>query len=175
MPTKTHRSPTDHRIFEQSTTDIWSALSQCSKHILASSGIDHAQVKGVGFDATCSLAAVDKNGTPISISRTGATEEDESDEHLGKEGEWNVVLWADHRAEEEAQVINETGEGVLGFVGETMSVSPLYGSCKGGWLTTQLEMEIPKTLWLKKHMDSERFKRCMLFECVASVRECRAG
>lgn len=27
-------------------------------------------------------------------------------------------------------------------------------------------MEIPKTLWLKKHMPAERFKRCMLFECV---------
>jgi hypothetical protein len=28
----------------------------------------------------------------------------------------------------------------------------------------QLEMEIPKTLWLKKHMPAERFKECMFFE-----------
>jgi ribulose kinase len=44
-------------------------------------------------------------------------------EKLGGEGEWNVILWADHRAEEEAEEINKTGEGVLGFVGGTMSVS----------------------------------------------------
>lgn len=66
---------------------------------------------------------VDRQGQPVSISRTGQTEEDERDENLGGKGEWNVVLWADHRAEEEAEVINKTEEGVLGFVGETMSVS----------------------------------------------------
>ena len=34
-----------------------------------------------------------------------------------------MILWADHRAEAEAEQINATGEGVLGFVGKTMSVS----------------------------------------------------
>ena len=28
----------------------------------------------------------------------------------------------------------------------------------------QLEMEIPKTLWLKKHMAPERFARCQFFD-----------
>lgn len=59
----------------------------------------------------------------MSVSRTGQTEEDEKDANIGLEGEWNVILWADHRAEEEAEKINSTGEGVLGFVGKTMSVS----------------------------------------------------
>lgn len=124
IPTKTLRSTTDHRIFEQSTADIWGALASCSKAVLAATGIKSDQVKGVGFDATCSLAVVDDQGTPLSISRSadglGANEDNGN---LGKEGEWNVVLWADHRAEEEAEVINATEEGVLGFVGETMSVS----------------------------------------------------
>jgi ribulose kinase len=50
-----------------------------------------------------------------------------SGEQLGSNvrGERNVILWADHRAEEEAEVINNTGEGVLGFVGGTMSVGSL--------------------------------------------------
>lgn len=59
----------------------------------------------------------------MSVSRTGQSEEDEKDANVGLEGEWNVILWADHRAEEEAEKINSTGEGVLGFVGKTMSVS----------------------------------------------------
>ncbi|WWC86903.1 uncharacterized protein L201_001782 [Kwoniella dendrophila CBS 6074] len=148
--TLTHRSPTDHRIFEQSTENIWSSLSKCCKKILSESGINPNQVKGIGFDATCSLAVVNKKGVPVSVSRSGENEDDlESDENLGKEGgKWNVILWADHRAEEEAEKINSTGEGVLGFVGKTMS----------------LEMEIPKTLWLSKHMKEERFKDTMLFD-----------
>lgn len=122
-PTLTHRSPTDARIFEQSTRNIWKSLSICSKRILAESGVKPEQVKGLGFDATCSLAVVDKQGKPMSISRTGQSEEDEKDANIGLDGEWNVILWADHRAEEEAEKINSTGEGVLGFVGKTMSVS----------------------------------------------------
>lgn len=122
--TKTHRSPTDHRIFEQSTSDIWQALATCCQTILRSSGVNPSQIKGVGYDATCSLAVTDRDGKPVSVSRTGTTEEDESDDNLGKDGDWNVILWADHRAEEEAEVINGTGEGVLGFVGKTMSVCP---------------------------------------------------
>lgn len=95
---------------------------------MAATGVSPAQVKGIGFDATCSLAVVDAQGEAISISRLGdavegAAEGTESDENLGKKGNWNVILWADHRAEEEAEAINGTGEGVLGFVGETMSVS----------------------------------------------------
>jgi ribulose kinase len=42
---------------------------------------------------------------------------------LGQGGERNVILWADHRAEKEAEEINKTGEGVLNFVGGVMSVS----------------------------------------------------
>ncbi|WVQ83318.1 hypothetical protein IAT38_005457 [Cryptococcus sp. DSM 104549] len=146
--TLTHRSPTDARIFEQSTQNIWTSLATCSKKILAESGISPSQVKGVGFDATCSLAVVDKSGKPVSVSRTGKSEDDEKDGNLGEDGEWNVILWADHRAEEEAEKINATGEGVLGFVGKTMS----------------LEMEIPKTLWLSKHMAKDKFKNCMFFD-----------
>ena len=136
VPTLTHRSPTNHRIFEQSTTNIWTSLTTSCKEILKTSGIDPALVKGVGFDATCSLAVVNQQGHPVSVSRTGDSEDEEDNSFLGREvsGEkaWNVILWADHRAEEEAEIINATGEGVLGFVGETMSVShPAYviGGC----------------------------------------------
>jgi ribulose kinase len=82
-------------------------------------------VKGVGFDATCSLAVVTRDGSPVSVSRSAPDggDQDEADAHLGHPGEWNVILWADHRAEDEAEAINATGEGVLQFVGGTMSVS----------------------------------------------------
>jgi D-ribulokinase len=50
----------------------------------------------------------------------------------------NVIVWMDHRAIAEAREINETQDDVLRYVGG--SISP--------------EMEIPKLLWLKRHLPS---------------------
>lgn len=141
--TQTYRSETDHRIFEQSTQDIWACLVKCCRLVLSKSQVKPEQVKGVSFDATCSLCVVDKDGTPVCVT---------AGETLGQtgpvDGDRNIILWADHRAEEEAAFINKSGEGVLGFVGGVMS----------------LEMEIPKTLWLKKHMREEDFEKSFFFD-----------
>jgi FGGY-family pentulose kinase len=137
--TITYRDPHDHRIFEQSTNNIWSGISTAIKEVLAESKIPASAVKGLGFDATCSLAVSDTNGDPIVVT---------GDDTLGSIGDRNIILWADHRAEKEAELINSTGSVVLNYVGGTMS----------------LEMEIPKILWLKKRMKPEHFARCQFFD-----------
>ncbi|KAI0922037.1 hypothetical protein AcW1_004143 [Taiwanofungus camphoratus] len=137
--TITYRDPTDHRIFEQSTTNIWDGMCKAIKAVLAEANVSPTDVKGVGFDATCSLAVTDMNGDPVVVTKG---------DQLGEIGDRNIILWADHRAEEEANLINSTGSVVLDYVGGTMS----------------LEMEIPKTLWLKKHMSPQRFARCQFFD-----------
>ena len=115
--TKTWRDPLDHRVFEQSTTDIWAGAAKVIKACLQSSGVDPIAVKGLGFDATCSLAVTDFDGVPVAVTKG---------EHLGKHGERNIILWADHRAEKEADLINSTGSIVLDYVGGTMSVRPKF-------------------------------------------------
>ncbi|KAG7445991.1 Pentulose kinase [Guyanagaster necrorhizus] len=137
--TITYRDPENHRIFEQSTNNIWDAISTCIRTCLNDSGVSPSSVKGIGFDATCSLAVSDFQGEPVII--TGG-------DQLGQNGDRNVILWADHRAEKEADLINSTGSVVLDYVGGTMS----------------LEMEIPKVLWLKNHMDAALFSRCQFFD-----------
>lgn len=111
---KTWRDPHDHRIFEQSTEDIWNAVASTIKACLLESGVKAQDVKGLGFDATCSLAVTDFNGEPVVVTKG---------EQLGGYGDRNVVLWADHRAEKEAELINATGSIVLDYVGGKMSVS----------------------------------------------------
>ncbi|EKM59553.1 uncharacterized protein PHACADRAFT_137471 [Phanerochaete carnosa HHB-10118-sp] len=137
--TKTWRDPKDHRIFEQSTADIWNAIGKTVKAVLAEAKVSPSDVKGLGFDATCSLAVSDFEGNPISVTKG---------DQVGQVGERNIILWADHRAEEEADLINSTGNVVLDYVGGVMS----------------LEMEIPKTLWLKHNMKPELFARCQFFD-----------
>lgn len=112
--TMTYRDADDHRIFEQSTSNIWSAISTAIKKCLAESKVPGSAVKGLGFDATCSLAVTDLEGEPVTVTRG---------DQLGQLGDRNIVLWADHRAEKEADLINSTGSVVLDYVGGTMSVS----------------------------------------------------
>lgn len=111
--TTTWRDSNDHRIFEQSTTEIWAGICKSVRETLAEAGVAPEKVKGVGFDATCSLAVTDMQGQPVTVTK-GDT--------LGDIGERNIILWADHRAEEEALLINSTGSVVLEYVGGTMSV-----------------------------------------------------
>ena len=103
----TFRDPDDSRILEQSTTNIWSAISEAISSIRLKSGIPPSAVKGLGFDATCSLVVIDVNGDPVLVT-TG--------DHLGQLGPRDVILWADHRAEEEAQIINDAGKHHSGRV-----------------------------------------------------------
>ncbi len=126
VETKTWRDPEDHRIFEQSTTDIWNAISQTVKTVLAEAKVPPSDVKGVGFDATCSLAVSDFDMNPITVTKG---------DQLGQIGERNIVLWADHRAEEEANLINSTGNTVLDYVGGVMSVRVLVLPLCSAFLT----------------------------------------
>src|SRR5271166_701567 len=109
-------------IVEQSSTDIWEACAGAVRTILKETGLSPAQVKGIGFDATCSLVVLDRAGNPLTVSLSG-------------DNQRNVIVWMDHRATEEASRISETEDPVLRHVGGI--ISP--------------EMETPKLLWLKRH------------------------
>ena len=108
---------------EQSSEDIWRATGQAVKAALAAGGIDVESVKGLAFDATCSLVALGDESQPVTISPTG-------------EHNCNVIVWMDHRAEEQASEINSKGHEVLKYVGGT--ISP--------------EMQPPKLMWLKANL-----------------------
>jgi len=110
---KTWRDPSDYRIFEQSSADIWASTAAVIKTCLSTSGVLPACVKGLGFDATCSLAVTDFNGNPVVVTKSAS---------IGSLGERNIILWADHRAEQETVLINKTRSRVLDYVGGTMSV-----------------------------------------------------
>lgn len=111
--TITYRDPHDHRIFEQSTNNIWDGMCKTIRAVLAEAKVSPSDVKGLGFDATCSLAVSDMNGDPVVVTKG---------DQLGEIGDRNIILWADHRAEEEANLINGTGSVVLDYVGSVMSV-----------------------------------------------------
>ena len=107
---------------EQSSDDIWQAVCGAMTQAMAQAGPGH-RVAGIGFDATCSLVALDAGGQPVSVSPTGRAAQ-------------NVIVWMDHRALAQADRINDSGQTVLRYVGGR--ISP--------------EMETPKLLWLKERM-----------------------
>ncbi len=49
--------------YEQSSTEIWSAVTDCIRKV--TEGLKDGQVSGIGFDATCSLVLVDYQGNGV--------------------------------------------------------------------------------------------------------------
>nr|XP_018902387.1 PREDICTED: FGGY carbohydrate kinase domain-containing protein [Bemisia tabaci]XP_018902388.1 PREDICTED: FGGY carbohydrate kinase domain-containing protein [Bemisia tabaci] len=113
---------------QQSSEDIWNAVCATVKEVC--NGIEKTAVKGIGFDATCSLVVLDKKLQPLSVSPNG-------------EQTQNVILWMDHRAEKEAEFINKLNHPVLKYTGGKIS----------------LEMETPKLLWLKRNLFDTCWKK----------------
>ncbi len=107
---------------EQSSNDIWRACGVAVRGALQASGSDAGRIAGIGFDGTCSLVVLAEGDGPVAV-RDGASDA------------YNVIVWMDHRAIEQAQRINATKHPVLRYVGGR--VSP--------------EMQTPKLLWLKEH------------------------
>jgi D-ribulokinase len=112
-------------VVEQSSPEIWAACATSVRAAMAEAAIPASAVRGIGFDATCSLVVLDPAGRPLTVSSSGDIRR-------------NVIVWMDHRAIAEARGVNETQDDVLRYVGG--SISP--------------EMEIPKLLWLKRHLPS---------------------
>ncbi|GAB1601133.1 FGGY carbohydrate kinase domain-containing protein-like [Argonauta hians] len=109
--------------YEQSTENIWSAVVSSVKEILCLSKATVEDVKGIGFDSTCSMVVLDPNGQPLTVSPSGKPD-------------WNVIMWMDHRANEQAERISQTKHDVLKYLGGTMFV----------------EMQPPKLLWIKENL-----------------------
>jgi glycerol kinase len=84
----------------QSSRDIWSAVAACVREAVRQAGVAGAAVRGIGFDATCSLAVVDDDAWPLAV---GPSEDPQR----------NVIMWMDHRAVAEARHINATAHPVL--------------------------------------------------------------
>jgi D-ribulokinase len=110
-------------VVEQSSAEIWAACVASVRAAMAEAAIPASAVKGLGFDATCSLVVLDTNANPLTVSHSG-------------DDRRNVIVWMDHRAIAEAREVNDTKDDVLRYVGG--SISP--------------EMEMPKLLWLKRHL-----------------------
>ncbi|RUS34640.1 hypothetical protein BC938DRAFT_479430 [Jimgerdemannia flammicorona] len=122
-----------HDIYQQSSADIWSSVCVAVRSALTASNLPATRVRGIGFDATCSLVVLDAGHAPVSVDKDSAFAENDQD----------VILWADHRAAEQADRINATQHTVLSYVGGAVS----------------LEMEVPKILWLKENAPREHWDR----------------
>ena len=75
----------------------------------------------------------------------------------------DIILWADHRAHKEAAEINASGSMVLKYVGETMSLemwvtAGSYDTTIDTYTNLIHGRELPKILWLKRHMPAELFE-----------------
>ncbi|KAJ3708003.1 hypothetical protein LUZ61_011708 [Rhynchospora tenuis] len=108
---------------EQSSTDIWHAVCAAVKSACSVATVAPEEVIGLGFAATCSLVAVDADGSPVTVSWSG-------------DARRNIIVWMDHRAVNQAERINSSKSPVLQYCGGALSP----------------EMQAPKLLWVKENL-----------------------
>ena len=108
---------------EHDSEQIWRAVAAAVRGALKAAGVSGEEVAAIGFDATCSLVVRDRQGAQLAVAEDG-------------EARWDTIVWLDHRAMAEAEECTTTGDPVLGSLGGTMSP----------------EMQIPKLMWLKRHL-----------------------
>lgn len=121
------------------------------KKAISEANVDVTTIKGIGFDATCSLA-VFTHDTDEPVPVTGPDFANDGNDR-------NVILWLDHRPLTETELINRTNHNLLRYVGGTMNV----------------EMEMPKVLWLKNNMPPEIFDRCKFYDLADALTHIATG
>ena len=122
------------------------------RQVVTESGVDPNAVKGIGFDATCSLAVL-AHDTDAPVSVTGPDFANDAGDDR------NVILWLDHRPQAETDRINATGHNLLRYGGGTMNI----------------EMEMPKVLWLKNNMPADLFAKCKFYDLVDALTHLATG
>jgi len=126
---------TDANFAEHDSEDIWRAVSGAIRAAMALAEAQPENVVGLSFDATCSLVVRDSAGAPLTVSSTG-------------DNRWDTIAWFDHRALAEADECTATGHLVVNYAGGAMSP----------------EMEVPKLMWLKRHMPDTWGKAHFMFD-----------
>lgn len=125
----------DGDVAEHSADEIWSSACAAMRNALAHSGAAADDVLGLSFDATCSLVVRDAEGGPVTVSASG-------------DARLDTISWMDHRAQAEAAAVTASGHAVLDFLGGTMSP----------------EMQVPKLMWLKRHLPASWARAALLFD-----------
>lgn len=120
---------------EQSSAEIWQQVCRAVKEAVLAAKVSPQDIGSLGFDATCSLVVLDAQGRGLAVSPEGESGHD-------------IIMWMDHRAGEEAAFINATQDDSLRYVGGEVSV----------------EMELPKVLWIKRHLPETWSRAHRLFD-----------
>lgn len=165
-PIKTRNERPDH--YEQSTQDIWKAIGQvvrrsCSEAAAQVGSLPAvlSRIAGIGFDATCSLVAINTaTGEPVSVveepdSEAPPSTADEAANDAGADESslvYNVVLWMDHRASHDTAQINASEHDAVKAVRRHFGdrISP--------------ENEPGKLLHLKRRMPADSWESTTFFD-----------
>lgn len=125
--------PKLHHI-NQSSENIWKCICHCVQAV--TKDIDILKVKGIAYDATCSLVVLNGRGesVPVGPDFSNANQD--------------TILWMDHRAPSQTARIKSTGHPLLRYVGGQMSI----------------EMEIPKIMWLKENMPQHMWQDTQFYD-----------
>ncbi|KAJ3326009.1 hypothetical protein HDV06_002394 [Boothiomyces sp. JEL0866] len=103
--------------YEQSSRDIWNSVCECIRNAVGKAQVDPNMIKGIGFDATCSLVNLDGDFQPVQSSN---------------DSNYNITMWMDHRSHLEAFQLSQSGNSLLKYTGG--GISPEMSIAKVLWM-----------------------------------------
>ncbi|XP_027203661.2 FGGY carbohydrate kinase domain-containing protein [Dermatophagoides pteronyssinus] len=114
--------------YEQKSSEIWQAFCMAARDCCKQIKLNRIPlvIDSIGFTATCSLVIIT----------------DDHDNRGESSNDYDVIMWMDHRALKEAELINQTGHQILEQFGGTCSP----------------EFSLSKLIWIYNN-ESERFRR----------------
>ena len=120
-----HRQPA----WAEQSVEQWDrAMQESIRNALKESGVDPTDIVGIGLDGTsCTVVFLDGDGKPLR----------------------DAIIWMDIRASKEAQVVAESGDQALEYVG--------FGNVSAEWFPC-------KVLWTKRNEPAVYQKASTIFE-----------
>lgn len=113
--------------YEQSSAEVWQAICKCSRECLKRAKLPGQSIKGIAFSATCSLVVVDAQSDELN---------------------YDIIMWMDHRAIDQAQRISDNRNSKV--------LEQFGGVCSP-------EFSLAKLVWLKEHRP-DQFDTAEFFE-----------
>lgn len=119
--------------YEQSSNDIWKSVCTATREAIGKASEKYGKesvcerIKGIGIDATCSLVLLKENLEPLPLSLDKQNQVQKDD--------FNIIMWMDHRAEKQADLLSASNHPVLETTGGT--ISPEMSVAKVAWIYQQ--------------------------------------
>ena len=78
--------------YEQNSEEIWDKICQLVFHLTSTHENIKKKIRGISFDATCSLVLLDENNSPVSVSLPNSTDNNNNNNDVDSSDYGSIIV-----------------------------------------------------------------------------------